>query len=394
MAMYSRGPAETRKQRLAGVPTALCAIMTGILLPLPAGAAPRPSERIVYAFHGGADGRGPAGGLIVGRDGVLYGTTFSGGGAGCLDNAGCGIVFALRPTHDGGYAEHILYTFKGGADGSNPAASLLLDRSGALYGTTSYGGGAGCVAGGQTVGCGTAFKLSPTRSGSFEESVLYAFAGGMVGADPGAALIEDANGVLYGTTQFGGNQTGFNCNEGCGTVYALTPTASGYEERQLYAFSGTPDGNSPMAPLLLDAGGTLYGTTYVGGGDYGTVFTLTPAPSGGFSENIIHDFTLPGWWPIGGLIAERGAFYGTTLDAPGTVYRLTPGPSGYTLTTLYSLGGHRDDGYLIESGVVADRQGALYATTLRRRDPSTWVLVELRLRHRFRDRSTERRQLR
>ena len=144
--------------------------MTGVLLPMSTGAAPRPSERIIYAFRGGADGSDPAGGLILGRDGVLYGTTVSGGGTGCLDNAGCGTVFALRQTHGGHYVERILYTFKGGADGSNPAASLLLDRSGALYGTTTYGGGASCGAGGQ--GCGTAFKLSPTRSGSFEIRVL------------------------------------------------------------------------------------------------------------------------------------------------------------------------------------------------------------------------------
>jgi len=363
MAMSSRGPAKARKWRLAAAPTALCAIITGVLLPMPTGAAP-PGERIVYAFRGGTDGSDPAGGLILGRNGVLYGTTFFGGGTGCLDNAGCGTVFALRPTHGDRYAEQILYTFKGGADGSNPAASLLSDRSGALYGTTNYGGGASCDAGGQTVGCGTAFRLSPTRSGAFEESVLYAFVGGMDGADPGAGLTEDAKGVLYGATQFGGSQTGFNCSGGCGTVYALTPVASGYQERQLYAFTGTPDGSTPVAPLLLDAGGTLYGTTYAGGGDYGTVFTLTPAASGGFFENIIHDFTLPGWWPMGGLIAGRGAFYGTTSDAPGTVYRLTLGPSGYNLTTLYAMGTQRDDGYLIESGVVADRQGALYATTL------------------------------
>jgi uncharacterized repeat protein (TIGR03803 family) len=148
-----------------------------------------------------ADGAIPAAGLIADRRGNLYGTTLDGGSA-----AGWGVVFKLSP----GGTETVLHAFTGGSDGANPQASLLGDRFGNLYGTTTRGGASvsGC-----NVGCGVVFKLSP----AWAETVLHAFTGGSDGALPLAGLTADRSGNLYGTTYNGGPP-------GVGVVFELAGT--------------------------------------------------------------------------------------------------------------------------------------------------------------------------
>jgi uncharacterized repeat protein (TIGR03803 family) len=187
----------------------------------------------------------------------------------------------------------VLYRFTGGSDGSVPYAGLIADNSGALYGTTQQGG-SGCP---QDKGCGTVFKLTPSAKGqtAWTETVLYRFTGGSDGASPRAGLFADKQGVLYGTTNVGGGQSG--CPQftalfvGCGTVFKLTPPAKGqttWTETVLYRFKGAPtsDGSVPYGGLIADNSGALYSTTGVGGttrrfsrgiGD-GTVFKLTLSP--------------------------------------------------------------------------------------------------------------------
>jgi len=156
----------------------------------------------------------------------------------------------------------VLHSFGKGKDGANPSAGLI-DVGGTLYGTTSLGGARSCN---HTDACGTVFSITPSGT----EKMLHHFAGGTDGSDPAAPLI-DVNGVLYGTTEYGGVHS---CSGGgCGTVFSITPSG---KERVLHAFAAKPDGAEPVAGLV-EVDGTLYGTTQVGGSSgYGTVFALTP----------------------------------------------------------------------------------------------------------------------
>ena len=148
----------------------------------------------------------------------------------------------------------VLHSFKGGGDGTNPLAGLIRDGKGSLYGTSQLGG---------AFNYGTVFKLDATG----KYTLLYTFAGSPDGANPVAALIHDAAGTLYGTTQNGG---AFND----GTVFKLDTTG---KETVLHSFTGAADGKSPDAALIRDAGGNLYGTTYSGGAfGFGTVFKIAP----------------------------------------------------------------------------------------------------------------------
>ncbi len=205
------------------------------------------TETVLHSFGYGQDGSGPSG-PVINIGGTFYGTT-SGGGA-----YSSGTVYTL--TKSG--AETVLYSFGSGTDGHNPQAGLL-DVRGTLYGITAGGG---------TYSNGTVFSI--TTGGS--EKVIYNFAGGTDGSDPVGGLIA-VNGTLYGTTSKGGNLT---CN--CGTVYSISTSGA---EKVLYSFQGGTDGNGPAAKLLK-VKRVLYGTTEYGGDENcgnsngcGTVFTLS-----------------------------------------------------------------------------------------------------------------------
>jgi uncharacterized repeat protein (TIGR03803 family) len=158
--------------------------------------APDGTETVLYTFTGGSDGSHPAGGLIMDKNGSLYGTTETGG------SSGWGVVFKVAP--DG--AETVLYNFKGGDDGGAPESSLIEDGAGNFYGTTTEGGGTNCAG----FGCGTVFKLAPDGT----ETLLHAFTGGSDGSYPFAPLIADKNGHLFGTS------TG-DLGNGTGAVFEL-----------------------------------------------------------------------------------------------------------------------------------------------------------------------------
>lgn len=170
-------------------------------------------EKLLYSFGGGSDGEYPYAGLIN-VNGTLYGTTYGfsdTSNRGCKQ--GCGTIYSISVSG----AEKVLHNFTGGADGASPYADLA-NVNGTLYGTTQFGGGGACQAiyGSYGSGCGTVYGT--TTSGS--ESVLHSFTGGTDGADPLADLV-DAGGALYGTTARGGTSS---CrDEGCGTVFELTP---------------------------------------------------------------------------------------------------------------------------------------------------------------------------
>jgi uncharacterized repeat protein (TIGR03803 family) len=336
-------------------------------------------ETVLYSFTGQADSGGPNAGLVRDAQGNLYGTTFGAGGiiwgtVFKLDTAGnltvlynfanahalAGLVEDAQgnlygTTYDGGNGsgmvyevdntgkETQLYAFTGGADGSTPYGGVVLDAQGNLYGTTASGG---------AYGSGTVFKLDTAGN----ETVLYSFTGQADGGGPEAGLVLDAQGNLYGTASGGGIN---NCNYGCGTVFKVDPAGN---ETVLYSFAGAPDGATPLASLVRDAEGNLYGTTFDGGnsgcGDWqqcGTVFELDSA--GG--ETVLHRFTGlggDGGNPWAGLALDaKGNLYGTTFDGGniacqyygycfGTVFKLTPAKLTKTTTTLTSSPNPSTDG--------------------------------------------------
>jgi uncharacterized repeat protein (TIGR03803 family) len=175
----------------------------------------------------------------------------------------------LVPQKGGRWKEKVLHQFtKNGMDGYFPEAALILDTTGNLYGTTSFGG---------AHDAGTVFELTPTAEGRWTEALLYSFRkNGIDGAFPDGSLIFDAAGNLFGTTGGGGP-------DNAGAVFELTPAAGGgWNEKVLHKFrKDGRDGNFPEAGLVLDAEGNLYGTTFEGGtgtcgGGCGTAFEVTP----------------------------------------------------------------------------------------------------------------------
>jgi len=265
------------------------------------------SFTVLYAFHGGSDGTNPDAGLTADGKGNLYGTTLNGGGPGC-HGTGCGTVFRLAP--DG--TETVLHAFTGGSDGISPLGGVVLDRKGNLYGTTNFGG---------ATGYGTVFRVAPNGA----ETVLHSFCGkpGCVdGASPVAGLIADAKGNLYGTTYGGGTI-------GDGNVFRLAPDGT---ETSLYSFctkTHCADGLWPLAGLVADAQGNLYGTTGSGGaGNCGCGVVFRLAPDG--TETVLHAFEAKtGSDPWAGLIADRnGALRSTAHDGgangDGVVFTLKP----------------------------------------------------------------------
>ncbi len=159
---------------------------------------------------------------------------------------------------------------------------------------------------------GTVFQLAPNLDGSWTKNVIYSFNNaGNDGRWPIAGLIFDQAGNLYGTTYLGGAYKQ-------GTVFQLTPNGDGsWRESVLHSFNNT-DGSNPSASLVFDAAGNLYGTTRTGGTYYeGTVFQLTPNSDGSWTESVLYSFTngADGGNPYAELIFDAaGNLYGTTFQ--------------------------------------------------------------------------------
>ncbi len=335
-------------------------------------------ESVIYSFRGDADGWRPDGNLVVARAGLLYGVTVDGGASG---GQGYGTIFSLTPGPTG-YVHRVVHRFAGGTDGIAPLAGLIPGGRGVFFGTTANGGSAACPG-----GCGTVFRFS--RVGRrYVETVLYAFHAGTDGSHPEAGLRVDRAGNLYGTTYNGGGSA--QCNGGCGTVFRLTPSRGGYDENVLYAFAGAADGAYPQASLIADAHGDMYGTTFEGGGTVcnfgtgcGTVFELTPRRAG-YAESLIYRFALPsdtndGYNPVAELVQDAsGSLYGTTLGGGsadysgyGTVFRLTPSGQTFTETVLHRFSGGSDGQYPYTGLWLQQHQAGirLFGTTSRAGDP-------------------------
>jgi len=246
-------------------------------------------------------------------------------------------------------------------DGAGPAGGLVLDKSGNLYGTTALGRGHGL----DPNGSGTVFKLTRKTGGGWAETVLHTFSG-KDGAVPTATLMLDSAGNLYGTTNQGGASN-------AGVVFKLTRGQGGkWAEKVLYSFTGLNDGGFPVAGVISDAAGNLYGTTQLGGVfGKGTVFELTHATSG-WAEKVLYSLGQAGKFPLGGLVFdEAGVLYGTAKNGgktnSGLVFKLVPEQDGtWKEVVLYNFLGsaiNNTDGRFPRCTLVFDNRGNLYGTT-------------------------------
>ncbi len=268
------------------------------------------SENLLYSFQGGANGDGsnPIG-LVFDHAGNIYGTT-SGGGS-----YGGGTVYQLTPSGNGG-TESVLHAFGGAGDGSLPYRSVMIfDNGGNLYGTTALGG---------SNSYGTVFQLTPSGSG-WTEKVIYNFTDGNDGGYPYAGLILNQSGNLYGATTDGGTGGG-------GTVFELSPSGGGWTYSVLYSITGPlGDQCGPAWALIMDAGGSLYDTTQCdGANNLGSVFKLTNT-GGIWTYTLLHDFTNgnDGGYPASSVTLDAsGNLYGTTgyggANGQGVVWKITP----------------------------------------------------------------------
>jgi uncharacterized protein YceK len=414
---------------------AACVVVLGFVVTTsPAFAA---SEKVLYSFcsaNNCVDGYLPEGGVVFDAQGNLYGATVVGGtGQGCgnQQNTGCGSVFELTPSN-GKWKEKVLYSFcpqNNCPDGAGPIGvslgkdgnlygfsgpvgnaggtffgmihkngkwthkvlidfthrrsqlaginpGLIFDKAGNLYGTSAGGGTGNCQ-----YGCGTVFEMIQ-RNGKWTAKVLYSFTGGEDGISPSAGPTFDKAGNLYGTTFQGGNSNCYNgFYYGCGTVFELTPATNGkWTEKVLHRFNQNgKDGTSPVAGVIFDNNGNIYGATASGGADTsgcngggcGTVFKLTPATNGKWAEKVLHSFYRNGQegvFPEANLAFDAaGDLYGTTLaGAPyqvGAVFELIPNNGQWTAKLLHSFNDLAKDGSDPNTGLILDKAGNLYGAT-------------------------------
>ena len=297
------------------------------------------SVETLYQFDS-TDGISPQGALLLGSDGVLYGSTqFTNGGSA----AGMGTLFRVAVDGTGFTTLHNfapstttnVNTNPINANGASPTAALIEGSDGLLYGVTRFGGPAGT---------GVVYKIGKDGSGF---ALLHAFAAvtspassavtvNADGAHPRATLAESA-GYFYGTTNSGGAN-------GQGTVFRLRFDGSGFEVLHVFTtpmavsgqtFLANEDGATPQAGLTDGGDGMLYGTATAGGANGGGVlYSITPDTPDGSVFTPLHDFAAEGGsQPIGTLLlATDGRLYGTTSNG-GT----TSSGAASTLGAVYSV---------------------------------------------------------
>jgi uncharacterized repeat protein (TIGR03803 family) len=304
--------------------------------------------QVLHSFTNGGDGGTPPYTLAEDAAGRFFGTAATGG----ANNDG--IVFKFA--HVGSSWELTpLYSFSD-QDGS-PGWGLTLARDGSIYTNGSYES----VLGGP---CGTALLLRPSPTpprsvfAPWKETALRTYVKSQDGCPTGNLLLDSA-GHIFGVTQNGGAN-------GWGSVFELTQSGSGWTETILYSFQGGADGGAPYSGLIMDNAGNLYGTATAGGAvRQGTVFELSPSGSG-WTQKVLYTFQggNDGGQPVAGLIFDNaGDLYGATASwgtgGGGTVFKLAPAGGSWTYSVLASLTG--SDGPV--ASLTMDSSGKLYGTT-------------------------------
>jgi hypothetical protein len=306
----------------------------------------------VLVTFGGSRGEGEFG-LVADAAGNLY-------GAGLGGPHDAGTVFKLSQNSDGSWTQTLLHAFGGAADGSYPNGGLIIDHAGNLFGSTCLGGPSGA---------GIVYELSPQANGQYTESLIFALGYGQYCYPYGNTLAMDTAGNLYGISGFGGYLRE-------GQVFKLSPQGSGmWRETILHNFghnpSGEPDGINPMGGVTVDSAGNVYGTAYAGGTfGMGIVYKLAPVDGGLWKEIIIHNFEGPdGKYPVAGVILDAaGNIYGIAQQGgkgnSGAVYQLTQGENGgWVRNVIHSFVNNGTDGAVPTDGLTIDAAGNLYGTT-------------------------------
>jgi uncharacterized repeat protein (TIGR03803 family) len=403
----------------------------GIVFVLTVVAAPAAKAQtlaVLHAFTSHNDGAEPGAGMTMDRAGNLYGSTMFGGDWSCTagegEPPGCGVLFGMRKAGSG-WLFNTIYIFPGnlwgyvfvasgglsigpngslygitngggdfddgtvfnavpsptaprtalvswnyntlsqftGNDGAAPTRldSLQFDSSGNIYGAATYGGPAND---------GVVYELTPSGSG-WTESDLYSFTGGSDGSHlRGITFGEDGN--IYGVAAYGGGNQECGYGYGCGTIYELTPSQSGWTETTLHAFQQGIDGGWP-GPLTRDHEGNLYGITQAYGpnNNGGTVWEMSPT-NGGWTFSVIHAFptqTVEDYGPYPLTMDAAGNLYGISglggQKNDGFLFRLTPSNGGWTYTELYDFGTAvgQLDGCWPEGAPLLDAEGNIYGVT-------------------------------
>lgn len=332
--------------------------MLAVVLVVLMGTALGQTYNVIHDFAGGQDGATPMAGLAMDQSGNLYGTAAHGGTfGGHCGILGCGTVFRIT-NRNGGWVLTPLHSFTGGSDGANPEANVTVGADGSLYGSTYLGRGA-CAGD----GCGTIFNLKPPASACkaalcpWNESVIHRFAG-VDGEGPVGAVLLDPSGDVYGATADGGFLSG-------GTVFEWLPSGGGWMGRTIYNSYGYPGSG-----VLRDKSGNLDGTAFIGGNGQGSVYQLMPAGSGWIGANL-YNFTngSDGGYPVAGLILDQsGNLYGSTSSGGagngGTVFQLAPSNGHWILNTLHSFTGPQNGKFVVGpvGSLAIDKAGALYGT--------------------------------
>ena len=313
-----------------------------------------------FEFNG-SDGSDPfLSGVVIDRAGNLYGTTYFGGKQNVCNYSSCGVVYKLDRSGN----ETILYEFTGGTDGSYPLSQLTFDPagSGRIYGTASAAN-----FGGQTAG--SVFELT-SSGGNWTFNLVYAFPGGDQGL-PAGGVVFDSQGNLWGYQAYGGAE---NCGspqigELCGSIYKLSPSPSGWTETNEFAFTATT-GGGPSGNMVADQAGNFYGTLD-NAGPYGSGGVFKFVPSTGEFNLIYSDTGDPGDFagPSGGVIMDPvGNLYAADeADGPfrcapfgcGFVFELSPVNGGWYFTNLHNFTGGSDGGVPI-GPLALDAEGNIY----------------------------------
>jgi uncharacterized repeat protein (TIGR03803 family) len=267
------------------------------------------TQNVIYSFSG-TDGYIPQGDLTFDASGNIYGTTVGGGAF------NWGAIYKLTPS-GGGWTESVLYSAQEDNNGFEPYGGVVRDASGNLYGVFQFSSG----------GSGAVFQLTPSGSAWTEQTIHNFNFSGDNGVEPIGGLIMDASGNLYGTTLYGGT---FPAG---GTAFELTPGGGGWSYQTIHSFQNGDGG--PEDKLMMDATGNLYGTAFSAGAfGWGSVFKLTPS-IGGWTMTTLHDFCADdfpcrdGARPMSNVVMDaQGSLYGTTTGggayAFGVVWKITP----------------------------------------------------------------------